>query len=135
MNTDEKELYEKTIVRLRRVGCRNQEQQIIYLADEIERYRAKIEYLERVRAAELTAPALSFYTTAYTSPDDGLAEEEKTRRAQAEIARRLFYTLQTTGCISYEQQTKTEGYLRITEHRGTISVVMPQKEAHKDGGV
>lgn len=133
MNPDEKELYEKTMARLRRAGCRNQEQQIVYLADEIERYRAKIEYLERARAAQLTAPVLRFYATAYTSPAGGLSEEEKTRRAQAEITRRLLYTLQTTGCISYEQQTETAGYLHITEHRGTICVVMPKKEAPENG--
>lgn len=127
MTPDEKKLYEKTMDRLRRVGCRNQEQQIVYLADEIERYRAKIVYLETAKAAEITGPVMCFYSNAYTSPFTDVPEEEKTRRAQAEIDRRLLYTLRACGGISYEQRPENH-YPQCTEHRGTICVVMPKKE-------
>ena len=40
------ELYEKTVNRLERVGISNPLAQIIYLAEEIERYREKIHGLE-----------------------------------------------------------------------------------------
>lgn len=127
MNPCDLKLYGKTMERLRRAGCRNQEEQIVYLADEIERYRANIAALETAKASEITAPVMCFYANAYTSPFTHLPEEEKTRRAQAEIAERLLYTLRATGCISYESVPENH-YPQCTEHRGTICVVMPKKE-------
>lgn len=132
MNPTDLKLYEKTMERLRRAGCRNQEEQIVFLADEIERYRAKIVALEMAKASEITAPVMCFHANAYTSPYTTLPEEEKTRRAQAEIAERLVYTLRAAGCISYESAPENH-YPPCTEHKGTICVVMPKKESPDNG--
>ena len=129
MNPEEMELYRKTMERLHRAGCRTLAQKIVYLADEIERYRARIVGMERAQAAEITGPVMRFYANAYTSPFTNLPEEERTRQAQAEMVQHLLYTLQACGCISYETRTENAGSLHYTEHRATICVVMPQKEA------
>lgn len=47
-------LYEKTVARLARAGVKDPTAQIIYLAEEIERYRAKIHGLEQRLAAVQT---------------------------------------------------------------------------------
>ena len=42
------DLYEKTVKRLARAGVKDPTAQIIYLAEEIDRYRAKISVLEKL---------------------------------------------------------------------------------------
>ena len=46
MNEQQKDLYEKTTKRLARVGVKDPTAQIVFLAEEIDRYRAKIYSLE-----------------------------------------------------------------------------------------
>jgi hypothetical protein len=128
MTTEEMELYQKTMARLHRAGCRTRAEQIVYLADEIERYRARIVGMERAQAAEITGPVMRFCANAYTSPFTDLPEEEKTRQTQDEMVKHLLYTLHACGCISYEMRPANAGHLRYTEHKATICVVMPKKE-------
>lgn len=127
MQHDEKAIYEKTIARLHRAGCRSTEQQIIYLAEEIERYRAKIEYLQTARPVERSGQALCFVATTYTSPFSDLPEEWNTLRAQDDIALILAKQLQAAGAIRCESQYENS-YLRCTKHTGTVCVVMPKRE-------
>lgn len=46
MTTEQKEIYTKTAQRLARAGIKDPTGQIVYLAEEIERYRSKIHHLE-----------------------------------------------------------------------------------------
>ena len=46
MNPTQKEIYEKTVKRLARIGVKDPTAQIVALAEEIEQYRSKIEHLQ-----------------------------------------------------------------------------------------
>ena len=134
MSPEEKELYEKTIGRLLRAGCRYPEQQIIFLAQEIERYRAKIEYLETAKATEQTGPVMCLTARTYTSHHKSHQAEEIKHCAKADIAKRLAGFLVAADCISYESKI----ILTVPdcmEHLGTIRVVMPKTEGESEGNV
>lgn len=56
MTHEQQELYSKTFRRLARVGIKDPTAQILALAEEIERYRAKIYALENREEATSNAP-------------------------------------------------------------------------------
>ena len=133
---NETELYRKTINRLHRAGCRTDEERIIYLAEEIEHYRARIEHLLHATPPEYIDPSrdrvMQFTAAAYTpdfpGPLTALPKEETTRMAHKEIATSLIMALAANGAIELqERQTAISPY--ITEHIGRVRVVMPKKEA------
>ena len=131
MTPDEKELYEKTIDRLRRIGCRNTEEQIICLAQEIERYRARIQGLTQTNvqdnrpAHDLTTKV--FAAQYYTDLSTPTPEYSKTRRAQETIAKQLALLLEANGAIKYTQHREKD-FPHCTEHTGSVCVVMPSRE-------
>lgn len=137
---NETELFRKTIDRLHRVGCRTDEERIIYLAEEIEYYRARIEHLLHATPPEHIDPArdqvMQFAAAAYTPDIPGtltaLPKEETTRRAHKEIAAHLIMALAANGAIEL-QERKQQYFPYITEYIGRIRVVMPNKEEPQNG--
>lgn len=131
MNPDEKELYEKTMARLRRIGCRNTEEQIICLAQEIERYRARIQGLMQTNAQDnRPGPDMTikvFTAQYYTDLDTQMPEHSKNRRAQETIAKQLALLLEANGAIEYTQN-REKHLPYCTEHTGAVCVVMPNRE-------
>ena len=128
---EQKELYEKTIRRLRRAGCFDVEEQIIYLAEEIERYRARIQGMEQMKATEPLDPAEKVwrcYVAAYTPKVHQVPPEENLRIVKAEMAKRLARFLVANDAIEYTTTPCPEPMASV-EHRAVVRVVLPKKEA------
>lgn len=130
------ELFGKTMARLHRVGCRTDQERIIYLAEEIEHYRARIEHLMQATPLEYIDPAndqvMQFVATAYPSPHLAGLNDEITRRAREQIAEHLAISMEANGAIELQvRQQKNFPY--ITEYLGRVRVVMPRKEAAGNG--
>lgn len=129
MTTEQKELYEKTMRRIRRAGCFDVTDQIIYLAEEIEHYRARIQGLEQMQAAENLDPAEKVWgcvVTAYTVTHPHLNAEESMLLAKAEMNKRLVAFLEVNGAIEYTTNI-IPGPAAVAEHTAVVRVVMPKK--------
>lgn len=128
---EQKELYEKTMHRLRRAGCFDVVEQITYLAEEIERYRARIQGMEQMQALEDRDPAEKVwccYVTAHTPKVHGVPPEENLRIVKGEMAKRLARFLAENGAIEYTTTPCPEPMASV-EHMAVVRVVMPKKEA------
>lgn len=72
MTTEQKEIYTKTVERLRRMGVTDPTAQIIALAEEIDQYRNRIIYLENKPTEAPAVPAGPPAKHRYTRYDPGL---------------------------------------------------------------
>ena len=129
------ELYGKTMDRLHRAGCHTDQERIIYLAEEIEHYRARIAHMMQATPPEHIDPAdriMQFAATSYISPGLAVPYDEITRQARAQIIEQLAVALDANGAI--ELQVRQQKYFpHITEYLGRLRVVMPRKEAAGNG--
>jgi hypothetical protein len=128
---EQKELYEKTMRRLRRTGCFDVTEQIIYLAEEIEQYRARIQGMEQMQAMLPLDPEEKVwrcYVNAWTPKVNGVQPEENLRIVKDEMARRLAGFLVANGAIEYTTEPCPEPMASV-EHTAVLRVVMPKKEA------
>lgn len=128
---EQKELYEKTMLRLRRAGCFDVMEHIIYLAEEIEHYRARIQGMEQMQATQDLDPAEKVwccYVNAWTPKVHGVTPEENLRIVKDAMAKRLARFLEANGAIEYTTQS-IPGPMACAEHTAIVRVVMPKKEA------
>ncbi len=133
MTTEQKELYEKTMHRLLRARKFSPDQQIVFLAEEIERYRARIQGMEQMQAMQDLDPAEKVwccYVNAWTPKVHGVTPEENLRIVKDTMAKHLARFLEANGAIEYTTEPCPEPMASV-EHRAVVRVVMPKKEGQE----